>query len=185
MLRISQEALTFDDVLLTPGYSEVIATDVSLRTRLTREIELNIPLVSAAMDTVTEWRLAIAMAQEGGIGILHKSMSIAEQAEHVRKVKKFESGVVKDPITIQQSATVAELKELTSAHGISGVPVLDGQDLVGIVTRRDLRFESNPQRLVSAIMTPRDQLITVKATGLRHHDAAGSADYCQGRRRPG
>lgn len=162
MLRISQEALTFDDVLLTPGYSEVVATDVSLRTRLTREIELNIPLVSAAMDTVTEWRLAIAMAQEGGIGILHKSMTIADQAEQVRKVKKFESGVVKDPITIQQSATVAELKELTSAHGISGVPVLDGQDLVGIVTRRDLRFESDPARLVSAIMTPRDQLITVK-----------------------
>jgi IMP dehydrogenase len=162
MLRIAQEALTFDDVLLTPGYSEVIATDVSLRTRLTREIELNIPLVSAAMDTVTEWRLAIAMAQEGGIGILHKSMTIAEQAEQVRKVKKFESGVVKDPITIQQAATVAELKELTSAHGISGVPVLDGQDLVGIVTRRDLRFESNPQRLVSAIMTPRDKLVTVK-----------------------
>jgi len=162
MLRIAQEALTFDDVLLTPGYSEVIAMDVSLRTRLTREIELNIPLVSAAMDTVTEWRLAIAMAQEGGIGILHKSMTIAEQAEQVRKVKKFESGVVKDPITIQQSATVAELIELTRAHGISGVPVLDGQDLVGIVTRRDLRFESNPARLVSAIMTPRDQLVTVK-----------------------
>ncbi len=162
MLRIAQEALTFDDVLLTPGYSEIIATDVSLRTRLTREIGLNIPLVSAAMDTVTEWRLAIAMAQEGGIGILHKSMTIAEQAEQVRKVKKFESGVVKDPITIQQSATVAELKELTNAHGISGVPVLDGQDLVGIVTRRDLRFESNPQRLVSAIMTPRDQLVTVR-----------------------
>ena len=162
MLRIAQEALTFDDVLLTPGYSEVVATDVSLRTRLTREIELNIPLVSAAMDTVTEFRLAIAMAQEGGIGIIHKSMSITEQAEQVRKVKKFESGVVKDPITIQQSATIAELIELTSAHGISGVPVLDGQDLVGIVTRRDLRFESNPQKLVSAIMTPRDKLVTVR-----------------------
>ena len=162
MLRIAQEALTFDDVLLTPGYSEVIATDVSLRTQLTREIQLNIPLVSAAMDTVTESRLAIAMAQEGGIGIIHKSMTIAEQAEQVRKVKKFESGVVKDPITIQQSASVAELIELTRAHGISGVPVLDGQDLVGIVTRRDLRFESNPQRLVSAIMTPRDKLVTVK-----------------------
>jgi IMP dehydrogenase len=162
MLRIAQEALTFDDVLLTPGYSEVVATDVSLRTRLTREIELNIPLVSAAMDTVTESRLAIAMAQEGGIGIIHKSMTIAEQADQVRKVKKFESGVVKDPITIQQSATIAELIELTSAHGISGVPVLDGQDLVGIVTRRDLRFESNPRKLVSAIMTPRDKLVTVR-----------------------
>ena len=162
MLRIAQEALTFDDVLLLPGYSEVVATDVSLKTQLTREISLNIPLVSAAMDTVTESRLAIAMAQEGGIGIIHKSMSVAEQAEQVRKVKKFESGVVKDPITIQQNATIAELLELTSAHGISGVPVLDGQDLVGIVTRRDLRFESNPEKLVSGIMTPRDKLVTVK-----------------------
>ncbi|MEP1470475.1 MAG: IMP dehydrogenase [Halieaceae bacterium] len=162
MLRIAQEALTFDDVLLLPGYSEVVATDVSLKTQLTREISLNIPLVSAAMDTVTESRLAIAMAQEGGIGIIHKSMSVAEQAEQVRKVKKFESGVVKDPITIQQAATIAELLELTSAHGISGVPVLDGEDLVGIVTRRDLRFESNPEKLVSAIMTPRDKLVTVK-----------------------
>ncbi len=162
MLRIAQEALTFDDVLLTPGYSEVVASDVSLRTRLTRHIDLNLPLVSAAMDTVTEFRLAIAMAQEGGIGIIHKNMSIAEQAEQVRKVKKFESGVVKDPITIQQNATIAELIELTTAHGISGVPVLNGKDLVGIVTRRDVRFESNPQKLVSAIMTPRDKLVTVK-----------------------
>jgi IMP dehydrogenase len=162
MLRIAQEALTFDDVLLLPGYSDVVATDVSLRTRLTRNIDLNIPLVSAAMDTVTEFRLAISMAQEGGIGIIHKSMTITEQAEQVRKVKKFESGVVKDPITIQQGATIAELIELTSAHGISGVPVLSGTDLVGIVTRRDVRFECNPQKLVSAIMTPRDKLVTVK-----------------------
>jgi IMP dehydrogenase len=162
MLRIAQEALTFDDVLLTPGYSEVTATGVSLRTQLTRDIQLNIPLVSAAMDTVTEYRLAIAMAQEGGIGIVHKSMTIAEQAEQVRRVKKFESGVVKDPITIQQSATIAELMELTTSNGISGVPVLNGSDLVGIVTRRDLRFESNPQKLVSEIMTPKDQLVTVK-----------------------
>ena len=162
MLRIAEEALTFDDVLLLPGYSEVVATQVSLKTRLTRGIELNMPLVSAAMDTVTEFRLAIAMAQEGGIGIIHKSMSVADQAEQVRKVKKFESGVVKDPITVQQSATIAELIELTSAHGISGVPVLNGEDLVGIVTRRDLRFESNSQKLVSAIMTPRDKLVTVK-----------------------
>ena len=162
MLRIAQEALTFDDVLLLPGYSEVVATDVSLKSRLTREIELNIPLVSAAMDTVTEARLAIAMAQEGGIGIIHKSMTIAEQAEQVRKVKKYESGVVKDPITIQQSATIAELIELTSFHGISGVPVLSGEDLVGIVTRRDLRFESDHSKLVSDIMTPREKLVTVK-----------------------
>ncbi|MEM8659650.1 MAG: IMP dehydrogenase, partial [Pseudomonadota bacterium] len=162
MLRIAEEALTFDDVLLLPGYSEVVATDVSLKTRLTQSIDLNMPLVSAAMDTVTEYRLAIAMAQEGGIGIIHKSMTIAEQAEQVRKVKKFESGMVKDPITIQQTASVAELIELTSAYGISGVPVLDGKDLVGIVTKRDVRFESNPEKLVSAIMTPRDKLVTVK-----------------------
>ncbi|MCR9105189.1 MAG: IMP dehydrogenase [Gammaproteobacteria bacterium] len=162
MLRIAQEALTFDDVLLTPGYSAVVATDVSLRTRITRDIELNIPLVSAAMDTVTEYRLAIAMAQEGGIGIVHKSMSVADQAEQVRKVKKYESGMVKDPITIQQSATLAELIELTRAHGFSGVPVLNGTDLVGIVTRRDLRFETDLGKLVSEIMTPRSQLVTVK-----------------------
>ncbi len=162
MLRIAEEAFTFDDVLLLPGYSEVVATDVDLRTRLTREISLNIPLVSAAMDTVTESGLAIAMAQEGGIGIIHKSMGVREQAEQVRRVKKFESGVVKDPITIQQDATVAELIQLTSAHGISGVPVLKGDDLVGIVTRRDLRFESDLQKLVSTIMTPREKLVTVR-----------------------
>ncbi len=162
MLRIAQEALTFDDVLLVPGYSEVIATQVSLQTRLTRDIELNIPLVSAAMDTVTEANLAIAMAQEGGIGIVHKSMSIEEQAAQVRKVKKYESGVVKDPITIQQNATLGQLLELTQKNGISGVPVLYGKDLVGIVTRRDLRFENNFEQPVSAIMTPRDKLVTVK-----------------------
>lgn len=161
MLRIIQEALTFDDVLLVPGYSEVVATDVSLKTLLTREIELNIPLVSAAMDTVTEASLAIAIAQEGGIGIVHKSMTIEEQAAQVRKVKKFESGVVKDPITIQQDATLGELLELTRKNGISGVPVLKGTDLVGIVTRRDTRFESNLDKRVSSIMTPREQLVTV------------------------
>ena len=161
MLRIDQEALTFDDVLLLPGYSEVVATDVSLQTRLTRDITLNLPLVSAAMDTVTEARLAIAMAQEGGIGIIHKSMSIEEQAAEVHRVKKYESGVVKDPITIQQSATIAELIELTSANGISGVPVLDGEDLVGIVTRRDMRFETEMDKQVSSIMTPREKLVTV------------------------
>jgi IMP dehydrogenase len=169
MLRIAQEALTFDDVLLLPGYSEVVATDVSLKSRLTREIELNIPLVSAAMDTVTEARLAIAMAQEGGIGIIHKSMTVAEQAEQVRKVKKYESGVVKDPITIEQGATIAALIELTTSHGISGVPVLDGEDLVGIVTRRDLRFEADHSKLVADIMTPKEKLVTVK-------EGAGSAE---------
>jgi IMP dehydrogenase len=162
MLRIVQEALTFDDVLLLPGASDVIAPDVSLKSRLTRTIELNIPLVSAAMDTVTESNLAIAMAQEGGMGIIHKSMTLEEQAAQVRKVKKFESGVVKDPITIQQDANIAQLLELTRKNGISGVPVLAGEDLVGIVTRRDLRFESNYDKPVSSIMTTRKDLVTVE-----------------------
>jgi len=162
MLRIAQEALTFDDVLLLPGYSDVVATDVSLKTRLTREIELNIPLVSAAMDTVTEAALAIAIAQEGGIGIVHKSMTLEEQAGQVRRVKRFESGIVKDPITIQQHATIAELIAVTQKNGISGLPVLNGEDLVGIVTRRDVRFERNLDRPVSTIMTTRENLVTVK-----------------------
>ncbi|MEE4279278.1 MAG: IMP dehydrogenase [Halieaceae bacterium] len=162
MLRIDQEALTFDDVLLLPGYSEVVATDVSIRTRLTRDIDLNLPLVSAAMDTVTESRLAIAMAQEGGIGIIHKSMGIADQAAEVLKVKKYESGMVKDPITIQKTATIGELIQLTAAAGISGLPVLDGDDLVGIVTARDRRFETELDKPVSSIMTPRDKLVTVE-----------------------
>jgi IMP dehydrogenase len=161
MLRIAQEALTFDDVLLLPGYSEVVATDVSLQTRLTRGIDLNIPLVSAAMDTVTEFNLAIAIAQEGGIGIVHKSMTLEEQAAQVRKVKRFESGVVKDPITIQQDATIAELINLTRKNGISGVPVLHGEDLVGIVTRRDVRFETKYDKTVASIMTTRKNLVTV------------------------
>ncbi|MEO0436564.1 MAG: IMP dehydrogenase [Pseudomonadota bacterium] len=161
MLRIEQDALTFDDVLLLPGYSEVVATDVSLRTKLTRNISLNLPLVSAAMDTVTEARLAIAIAQEGGIGIIHKSMGIGDQAAEVLRVKKYESGVVKDPITIQQDATIEQLIERTSANGISGVPVLDGDDLVGIVTRRDMRFETELNKPVSAIMTPKEKLVTV------------------------
>ena len=162
MLRIAQEALTFDDVLLLPGYSEVTAKDVSLVTRLTKNINLNVPLVSAAMDTVTESGLAIALAQEGGIGIVHKNLTIQEQAEQVRRVKKFESGVVKDPITIDHTATIAELIELTRANGISGVPVMKNGDLAGIVTRRDLRFETDTSQSISAIMTPRNQLVTVK-----------------------
>ena len=162
MLRIAQEALTFDDVLLLPGYSEVTAKDVSLVTKLTRNISLNLPLVSAAMDTVTESRLAIALAQEGGIGIVHKNLTVQEQAEQVRRVKKFESGVVKDPITIDHTATIAELIELTRANGISGVPVMKDGNLAGIVTRRDLRFETDTSQSISAIMTPREQLVTVK-----------------------
>lgn len=162
MLRIAQEALTFDDVLLLPAYSEITAKDVSLRTQLTRNITLNIPLLSAAMDTVTESRLAIAIAQEGGIGIIHKSMSIEEQAREVRSVKKHESGVVKDPITIEASQPISDLIELRRENRISGVPVLDNGDLVGIVTSRDVRFEEHMEAPVSSIMTPKEKLVTVK-----------------------
>ncbi|MBA1249538.1 IMP dehydrogenase [Pseudomonas luteola] len=162
MLRISQEALTFDDVLLIPGYSDVLPKDVSLKTRLTRGIELNIPLISAAMDTVTESRLAIAMAQEGGIGIIHKNMTVEQQAAEVRKVKRFEAGVVKDPITIDAGATVRDLFDLTRQHNISGVPVLANGDLVGIVTSRDVRFENRLDIPVRDVMTPKERLVTVR-----------------------
>lgn len=162
MLRIAHEALTFDDVLLIPGYSEVLPKDVCLKTRLTRGIELKVPLVSAAMDTVTEATLAIAMAQEGGVGIIHKNMTIDQQAATVRAVKKFESGVVKDPITVSPETTVRELLDITFANKISGLPVVDGKDLVGIVTGRDIRFESRLDTRVSEIMTPKDKLVTVK-----------------------
>ena len=162
MLRIAEEALTFDDVLLLPGYSEVTAKDVSLKTQLTRDIQLNIPLISAAMDTVTESRLAIALAQEGGIGIIHKSMSIEKQAYQVRAVKKHESGVVKDPITIDASEPIHRLFAIREEHNISGVPVLDKGDLVGIVTSRDVRFETHMDHPISSIMTPKDKLVTVK-----------------------
>ncbi|HNG59226.1 MAG TPA: IMP dehydrogenase [Cellvibrionaceae bacterium] len=162
MLRIAQEALTFDDVLLIPGYSEVTAKDVSLKTSLTRKISLNIPLVSAAMDTVTESRLAIALAQEGGIGIIHKSMSIEQQAAEVHAVKKFEAGVVRAPITIESSASINDLIKLTRQHRISGVPVMEKGNLVGIVTGRDVRFESNLNATVASIMTPKEKLVTVK-----------------------
>lgn len=160
-MRIAQEALTFDDVLLLPAYSNVLPRDVSLTTQLTRDITLNIPLISSAMDTVTESRLAIAMAQEGGLGILHKNMTIEQQADEVRRVKKFESGVVRDPITVSPNTTIGEVVNLTRAHGISGVPVVDGDDLVGIVTSRDLRFETHYDNPVSSIMTGKDKLVTV------------------------
>ncbi|WP_111495920.1 MULTISPECIES: IMP dehydrogenase [Marinobacter] len=162
MLRIAEEALTFDDVLLVPGYSEVLPKDVSLETQLTKGISLNIPLVSAAMDTVTGSDLAIAMAQEGGIGIIHKNMSVEQQAAAVRKVKKYESGVVKDPITVSPDTTVRELIDITAANSISGLPVVDGRDLVGIVTGRDIRFESGLDTRVSDIMTPKEKLVTAK-----------------------
>jgi IMP dehydrogenase len=161
-MRLAQEALTFDDVLLVPAHSNVLPKDVDLSTRLTREITLNIPLVSAAMDTVTESRLAIAMALEGGIGIIHKNMTPEEQAAEVRKVKRYESGVVVDPITVAPTMTIGELVELTRAHGFSGVPVVDGSDLVGIVTNRDVRFETRMGEPVSSIMTPKERLVTVK-----------------------
>ena len=162
MLRISNEALTFDDVLLVPGYSDVTAKDVTTQSQLTRNITMNIPLVSAAMDTVTESQLAIAIAQEGGVGIVHKSMTIEDQAKEVWAVKKYESGVVKDPFTIEASATLEQLHELTIANNISGVPILDKGNLVGIVTRRDVRFATDMTASVTSVMTPKDQLVTVK-----------------------
>ncbi|MGY5394272.1 inosine-5-monophosphate dehydrogenase [Acinetobacter tandoii] len=162
MLTIVQEALTFDDVLLLPAYSTVLPKDVSLKTRLTRGINLNIPLVSAAMDTVTESRMAIAMSQNGGIGILHKNMDIAAQAAEVRRVKKFEAGMVKDPITVTPETTVRELIAITQANNISGVPVVKDGKVVGIVTGRDTRFETNLEQPVSSIMTGQDRLVTVR-----------------------
>ncbi len=162
MLRIAQEALTFDDVLLLPAHSVVLPKEVQLKTRLTKGIELNIPLISAAMDTVTEARLAITMAQEGGIGIIHKNMDYKSQAEHVRQVKKYESGVIKAPLTVSPDTSVRDVIELTYAENISGVPVVEGKNLVGIVTSRDLRFETQFDNPVSSIMTQKDQLITVK-----------------------
>lgn len=161
-LSIIQQALTFDDVLLVPAHSMVLPKEVSLKTQLTREIELNIPLISAAMDTVTEARLAIAMAQEGGIGIIHKNMNSAAQAEEVRKVKKFESGMVKDPVFVTPGVSVQELLNVMNKHSFSGVPVVDGDKLVGIVTSRDIRFETNLSLPVSAVMTPKERLVTVK-----------------------
>ena len=161
-MRISEEALTFDDVLLVPAYSQVLPREVSLETQLTPAIRLNIPLLSAAMDTVTEGRLAIAMAQEGGIGIIHKNMSPEEQARQVRVVKKFEAGVIRDPITVNPDTSIREVLSLTRMHNISGVPVVDGSELVGIVTSRDLRFETHYDDPVKNIMTKKDKLVTVK-----------------------
>lgn len=161
-MRVIQKALTFDDVLLVPAHSSVLPRDVTLATRLTRDITLNTPLVSAAMDTVTEAGLAIAIAQEGGIGIVHKNMSAKAQAAEVSKVKRFESGVVKDPITIPPTMSVAEVLALTRQHRISGLPVVEDGKVVGIVTNRDLRFESNLAQPVAKIMTPRERLVTIK-----------------------
>src|SRR6202790_2015650 len=160
-MRVVQKALTFDDLLLPPAHSPVVPRDVSLQTRLTASIALNIPLLSAAMDTVTEARLAIAIAQEGGMGIVHKNMPPKAQAAEVAKVKRFESGVVKDPITVPPTMSVREVLALTQRHKISGLPVVDGGKVVGIVTNRDLRFETNLDQPVARIMTPHDRLVTV------------------------
>jgi len=160
-MRVVQKALTFDDVLLVPARSNVLPREVSLKTRFTRTIALNIPIVSAAMDTVTDARLAIAVAQEGGIGIVHKNMSPKAQAAEVAKVKRFESGVVKDPITVTQNMTVRDVLNITHQHKISGLPVIDAVGkVVGIVTNRDLRFETRFDQPVRNIMTPRDRLVT-------------------------
>lgn len=162
MLRIVNEALTYDDVLLLPAYSQVLPSEVNLETRLTRSIALNIPLISAAMDTVTEANLAIALAQEGGIGIVHKNLSLDNQAREVRAVKKFESGVISDPIVIRPEATVHDLLALTLENKISGVPVVRGTDLLGIVTSRDIRFETRMDAKVADVMTPKNRLVTAK-----------------------
>lgn len=162
-MRVIEEALTFDDVLLVPAHSSVLPRDVDLTTQLTRKIRLNIPLVSAAMDTVTEARLAITLAQEGGIGIIHKNMSATQQAHEVAQVKKFESGVIKEPFTVSPDTTVREVLELTHAKKISGVPVVNSDDeLVGIVTSRDLRFETRMDEPIQSVMTPKQRLVTVK-----------------------
>lgn len=161
-LSIVQQSLTFDDVLLVPAHSLILPKDVLLKSKLTRSIDLNMPLLSAAMDTVTEARLAIALAQEGGIGIIHKNMGINDQAEEVRRVKKFESGMVKDPISVTPDVTVKELLEVMTKYNFSGVPVVDGQNLVGIITSRDIRFETNMSLTVAQVMTPKDRLVTVK-----------------------
>ncbi len=161
-MRIAKEALTFDDVLLQPGYSEVLPREVDLSTDLTRDIKLSIPILSAAMDTVTEARLAIALAQECGMGIVHKNMTVEEQARQVAAVKKFESGIVRDPITVSPDMTVREVLDLTAAMGISGVPVVNEKETVGIVTGRDLRFETRLDAPVSEVMTPQERLVTVR-----------------------
>ncbi|MEY8765293.1 MULTISPECIES: IMP dehydrogenase [Francisella] len=162
MLRITQQAITFDDVLLSPRYSNVLPHQVDLKTNITRNIQLNIPLVSAAMDTVTESRLAIAIAQEGGIGIIHKNMSIQAQAQEVKKVKRFENGMVIDPITIKQESSIKDVMQLAKEHNFSGFPVVDDTNkIIGIVTKRDFRFAKDLDEPVSSIMTPKDQLVTV------------------------
>ena len=162
MLKVIQEALTFDDVLLVPNASNILPSQASLKTQLTSKIQLNIPLISAAMDTVTEAEIAIAIAQEGGIGIIHKNLTPEAQANEVVKVKKYESGVISDPVVTSPDCSIKEVLELTAKHKISGVPVVEGNNLVGIVTSRDLRFVSKVNPKVSTIMTPKERLVTVQ-----------------------
>ncbi len=171
-MQLIQKALTFDDVLLVPAHSAVLPREASLNTQLTRTISLNIPIISAAMDTVTEARLAITIAQEGGIGIVHKNMPITAQAAQVAQVKRFESGVVKDPITIPKTMTVREVLDLIRQHKISGLPVVQGSKVVGIVTNRDLRFETNLDQPIKSIMTPKKRLVTVKEGATREEAMA-------------
>ena len=176
-MRILQEALTFDDVLLVPAHSTVLPNEVSLKTKITREIELNIPFVSAAMDTVTEARLAISMAQEGGVGIIHKNMTIEEQAHVVTKVKKYEHGVINEPVTVQVTDSVKDVMETTKSHRVSSAPVMDGEDLVGIVTSRDLRFVEDLTKPVSKVMTPKEKLVTVPEKASREEVMQKLHDY--------
>ena len=173
-MRILEEALTFDDVLLVPAHSTVLPREVDLSTTLTRSIRLGLPVLSAAMDTVTEARLAITMAQEGGMGIIHKNMPIEAQAREVARVKKFESGVIRDPITVAPGMTIREVLQLTRARGISGVPVVDGSKVVGIVTHRDLRFEDKLDAPVSSVMTPQ----AAPDHGARERAEGRGADAC-------
>ena len=181
-MRILEEALTFDDVLLVPAHSTVLPREVDLSTTLTRSIRLGLPVLSAAMDTVTEARLAITIAQEGGMGIIHKNMPIEAQAREVARVKKFESGVIRDPITVPPSMTIREVLQLTRSRGISGVPVVDGSKVVGIVTHRDLRFEEKLDAPVSSVMTPQQRLITVRENAPKEEvlDPAAQASHREG-----
>ena len=161
-MRIIEEALTFDDVLLVPAHSTVMPKDVSLQTKVTRDISINIPLLSAAMDTVTESRLAIALAQEGGLGIIHKNLTPKQQAAEVSTVKKYESGVITEPVTVSPEMKVRDVMALREKYKISGMPVVDGDELIGLVTSRDVRFETGLDKPVTDVMTPKDKLVTVK-----------------------
>ena len=161
-MKIIKQAFTFDDVLLVPAHSKVMPKEVSLKTKLTKNISLNTPIVSAAMDTVTESRLAITIAQEGGIGIIHKNMSIEEQANEVRKVKRFESGIIREPITISPDATISDVIDIQDKHSISALPVIENGKVVGLITSRDVRFETRLNQKVKDVMTPQSKLITVE-----------------------